>query len=85
MGLALGARRSSDLDAAEAYLIRLCDEPISSAAGEHLLLVELRFTAELRGDAESLRSCGPAVRSGLLPEAITWAPTRAALCLPDVT
>ncbi|MER7614352.1 BTAD domain-containing putative transcriptional regulator [Nonomuraea wenchangensis] len=51
MGLALGARRSGDLDAAEAHLLRLRDEFISSPAGEHLLLVELGFTAELRGDA----------------------------------
>ncbi|MCG5220826.1 BTAD domain-containing putative transcriptional regulator [Streptosporangium soli] len=51
MGLALGTRRSGDLDAAETYLIRLRDELMSSAAGEHLLLVELGFTAELRGDA----------------------------------
>ncbi|MFB4271332.1 BTAD domain-containing putative transcriptional regulator [Nonomuraea sp. GTA35] len=51
MGLALGARRSGDLGAAETYLARLRDELVSSAAGEHLLLVELGFTAELRGDA----------------------------------
>ncbi|WP_049557398.1 BTAD domain-containing putative transcriptional regulator [Nonomuraea sp. SBT364] len=57
MGLALGARRSGDLDAAEAYLIRLRDELVSSAAGEHLLLVELGFTAELRGDAARAADC----------------------------
>lgn len=51
MGLALGARRSGDLDAAEAYLIRLRDQYISSQVGEHLLHAELGFTAELRGDA----------------------------------
>ncbi|MFC5829582.1 BTAD domain-containing putative transcriptional regulator [Nonomuraea insulae] len=51
MGLALGARRSGDLDAAEAYLIRLRDQYVSSAVGEHLLHAELGFTAELRGDA----------------------------------
>ncbi|MFI0355858.1 BTAD domain-containing putative transcriptional regulator [Actinomadura sp. 9N407] len=50
MGLALGARRSGDLDAAEAYLGRLRDEFDSSRIGEHLLLAEFGFTAELRGD-----------------------------------
>ncbi|GAA2216062.1 hypothetical protein GCM10009850_115310 [Nonomuraea monospora] len=57
MGLALGARRSGDLDAAEAYLARLRDELMSSPAGEHLLLVELGFTAELRGDAARAADC----------------------------
>lgn len=57
MGLALGARRSGDLDAAQAYLIRLRDELMSSPAGEHLLLVELGFTAELRGDAARAADC----------------------------
>ncbi|MEW2320852.1 BTAD domain-containing putative transcriptional regulator [Streptomyces griseoincarnatus] len=54
MGLALGARRSGDLDAAEAHLARLRDgyADVSSEAGDHLLLAELGFLAELRGDAE---------------------------------
>ncbi|MGR6918643.1 AfsR/SARP family transcriptional regulator [[Actinomadura] parvosata] len=51
MGLALGSRRSGDLDAAAAYLAQLRDDFDSSPAGEHLLHVELGFTAELRGDA----------------------------------
>ncbi|MBM7440186.1 BTAD domain-containing putative transcriptional regulator [Streptomyces sp. HB132] len=53
MGLALGARRSGDLDGAEAYLLRLRDghADVSSPAGDHLLLAELGFVAELRGDA----------------------------------
>ncbi|MFB9435873.1 AfsR/SARP family transcriptional regulator [Streptomyces showdoensis] len=53
MGLALGARRSGDLDAAEAHLLRIRDgyAEVSSAAGDHLLLAELGFLAELRGDA----------------------------------
>ncbi|MFC9243306.1 BTAD domain-containing putative transcriptional regulator [Streptomyces sp. NPDC057136] len=51
MGLALGSRRSGDLDAAEAYLLRIRDAGDSSEVGEHLLLAELGFTAELRGDA----------------------------------
>ncbi|KUJ70307.1 hypothetical protein ACZ90_05300 [Streptomyces albus subsp. albus] len=50
MGLALGARRGGDLDAAETYLARLRDDYTSSQAGEHLLLAELGFIAELRGD-----------------------------------
>ncbi|MFD9499635.1 BTAD domain-containing putative transcriptional regulator [Streptomyces sp. NPDC060035] len=53
MGLALGARRSGDLDAAEAHLLHLRDgyADVSSQAGDHLLLAELGFVAELRGDA----------------------------------
>ncbi|WP_329190351.1 AfsR/SARP family transcriptional regulator [Streptomyces sp. NBC_01428] len=54
MGLALGARRSGDLDAAETHLLRIRDgyADVSSRAGDHLLLAELGFTAELRGDAK---------------------------------
>ncbi|MFD8730270.1 BTAD domain-containing putative transcriptional regulator [Streptomyces sp. NPDC059611] len=53
MGLALGARRSGDLDAAEAHLRHIRDgyADVSSQAGDHLLLAELGFVAELRGDA----------------------------------
>ncbi|MFJ6510210.1 BTAD domain-containing putative transcriptional regulator [Streptomyces sp. NPDC091406] len=53
MGLALGARRSGDLDAAEAHLLRLRDgfAAVSSRAGDHLLCAELGFIAELRGGA----------------------------------
>ncbi|MEV5331199.1 BTAD domain-containing putative transcriptional regulator [Streptomyces werraensis] len=53
MGLALGARRSGDLDAAQAHLLRLRDAyaDVSSDAGDHLLRAELGFVAELRGDA----------------------------------
>lgn len=59
MGLALGARRSDDLKGAEAYLLRIRDgyADVSSRAGDHLLLAELGFVAELRGDA-----CGAAAR-----------------------
>lgn len=55
MGLALGARRSGDLDAAEAHLRHLRDgyADVSSQAGDHLLLAELGFVAELRGDAHT--------------------------------
>ncbi|WP_055495196.1 BTAD domain-containing putative transcriptional regulator [Streptomyces sp. TP-A0356] len=54
MGLALGARRSGDLDAAEAHLRHLRDgyADVSSQAGDHLLLAEFGFVAELRGDAK---------------------------------
>ncbi|MFE6036485.1 BTAD domain-containing putative transcriptional regulator [Streptomyces sp. NPDC056452] len=53
MGLALGARRSGDLDAAETHLLHLRDgyADVSSEAGDHLVLAELGFVAELRGDA----------------------------------
>lgn len=50
MGLALGARRSGDLDGAQAYLARLRDGYPSSEAGAHLLCTELGLVAELRGD-----------------------------------
>ncbi|MFB7513568.1 BTAD domain-containing putative transcriptional regulator [Streptomyces sp. NPDC056144] len=58
MGLALGARRSGDLDAAEAHLLRIRDghADVSSQAGDHLLLAELGFVAELRGDARAAAS-----------------------------
>ncbi|QKW43945.1 AfsR/SARP family transcriptional regulator [Streptomyces microflavus] len=58
MGLALGARRSGDLDRAEAYLLRIRDgyAEVSSQAGDHLLLAELGFVAELRGDARGAAS-----------------------------
>ncbi|MFI7386361.1 AfsR/SARP family transcriptional regulator [Streptomyces sp. NPDC049813] len=50
MGLALGARRSGDLAAAQDHLARLRDgfAQASSPAGEHLRLAELGFLAELR-------------------------------------
>ncbi|MEU1040704.1 BTAD domain-containing putative transcriptional regulator [Streptomyces sp. NPDC005907] len=53
MGLALGARRSGDLDRAKAHLLHIRDgyADVSSRAGDHLLLAELGFVAELRGDA----------------------------------
>ncbi|MGX2995708.1 AfsR/SARP family transcriptional regulator [Streptomyces sp. JNUCC 64] len=52
MGLALGARRRGRLDEAEAHLLRIRDgfADLSSPAGDHLLLAELGFIAELRGD-----------------------------------
>jgi hypothetical protein len=55
MGLALGARRSGDLDAAEQHLHHIRDgfAALSSLAGDHLLHVELGFIAELRGDFDA--------------------------------
>ncbi|MFF9485106.1 BTAD domain-containing putative transcriptional regulator [Streptomyces sp. NPDC014676] len=55
MGLALGARRSGDLDGAESHLLRIRDgyADVSSRAGDHLLQAELGFVAELRGDAHA--------------------------------
>ncbi|MGW2458268.1 AfsR/SARP family transcriptional regulator, partial [Streptomyces sp. NPDC001761] len=52
MGLALGARRSGDVEAAEAHLLRIraAHADVSSPAGDHLLHAELGFLAELRGD-----------------------------------
>jgi len=43
LGLALGARRSGGLDAAEAHLLHIRDgyAGMSSGAGDHLLLAEL--------------------------------------------
>ncbi|MCT2589949.1 winged helix-turn-helix domain-containing protein [Streptomyces sp. N2-109] len=53
MGLALGARRSGDLDGAERHLLHIRDRhsQVSSAVGDHLLHAELGFLAEQRGDA----------------------------------
>ncbi|MFD2470436.1 BTAD domain-containing putative transcriptional regulator [Amycolatopsis silviterrae] len=57
MGLALGARRSGDLDSADRHLTRIRDEyrGLSSTAGDHLLHAELGFVAELRGDVAQAR------------------------------
>ncbi|MFB7372654.1 BTAD domain-containing putative transcriptional regulator [Streptomyces sp. NPDC056222] len=58
MGLALGARRAGRLDEAERLLLGIRDwyQEVSSEAGNHLVLVELGFVAELRGDAETARA-----------------------------
>lgn len=57
MGLALGARRSGDLDAAERLLVRLraAQGDLASPAGDHLLAAEFGFLAEQRGDAGGAR------------------------------
>ncbi|KIF79006.1 hypothetical protein QR77_20415, partial [Streptomyces sp. 150FB] len=58
LGLALGARRAGDLDTAEAYLLRIRDwyAEVSTEAGNSLVLAELGFVAELRGDAPAARA-----------------------------
>lgn len=70
MGLALGARRSGDHDAAEGHLERLRDRfaQASSPAGEHLRLAELGFLAEQRSrpdEALALHLRGLAVARAL--------------------
>lgn len=54
MGLALGARRSGDLDDAERRLTHLLEAyaDLAAPAGVHLRRSELGFVAEQRGDAE---------------------------------
>ncbi|MEV5243450.1 tetratricopeptide repeat protein, partial [Streptomyces cinnamoneus] len=58
LGLALGARREGDLAAAEALLLRIRDwyAEVSSECGNPLVLAELGFVAELRGDAVTARA-----------------------------
>ncbi|MEX2984778.1 BTAD domain-containing putative transcriptional regulator [Streptomyces sp. C36] len=58
LGLALTARRSGDLATAEALLLRIRDwyTEVSSEPGNSLVLAELGFVAELRGDAEAARA-----------------------------
>ncbi len=52
-GLALGARRDGRLDDAEEHLLPILDwhKQVESEAGSTLVLAELGFVAELRGDA----------------------------------
>ncbi|MFF3753547.1 BTAD domain-containing putative transcriptional regulator [Streptomyces sp. NPDC002018] len=58
LGLALGARRSGDLATAQRYLLRIRDwyAEVSSTAGNSLVLAELGFVAERRGDAATARA-----------------------------
>jgi predicted ATPase len=57
VGIALGARRRGDLDRAEPLLRKWLewDRAMHSDPGAALILAELGFVAELRGDAESAR------------------------------
>ncbi|MFJ8668051.1 AfsR/SARP family transcriptional regulator [Streptomyces sp. NPDC093600] len=58
MGLALGARRAGRLDEAEERLLRIREwyREVSSEEGNHLILAELGFVSELRGDAATART-----------------------------
>ncbi|NGN70119.1 AfsR/SARP family transcriptional regulator, partial [Streptomyces sp. A7024] len=58
IGLALSARRQGHLDKAEALLRKWLpwDREIDSPVGTALILAELGFVAELRGDAEAARA-----------------------------
>ncbi len=58
LGIALGARRHGDLDRAEAILRRWLrwDRAMDSDLGTALILAELGFVAELRGDAAAARA-----------------------------
>ncbi|GGT20487.1 BTAD domain-containing putative transcriptional regulator [Streptomyces purpureus] len=58
MGLALGARRAGQLEEAERLLHRIADwyARVSSEQGNHLILAELGFVAELRGDGPAARA-----------------------------
>ncbi|GGR13333.1 BTAD domain-containing putative transcriptional regulator [Streptomyces netropsis] len=59
MGLALGARREGDLATAETHLRRIrewYEQVAPEPAGNALILAELGFVAEQRGDAEAARA-----------------------------
>ncbi|WP_370420593.1 BTAD domain-containing putative transcriptional regulator [Streptomyces sp. QH1-20] len=59
MGLALGARREGDLPTAETYLRRIrewYEEVAPEPSGNALILAELGFVAEQRGDADTARA-----------------------------
>ncbi|SCK04940.1 hypothetical protein YW7DRAFT_00007 [Streptomyces sp. AmelKG-E11A] len=79
IGLALGARRAGDLDLAERYLRKTLDwhREVEFGPGPALLLAELGFLAEQRGDAAlalSLHQQGLAVaREGGDPRAVALA------------
>ncbi|MFJ5830942.1 AfsR/SARP family transcriptional regulator [Streptomyces sp. NPDC093089] len=91
MGLALGARRSGYLDAAERHLRTMRDAYPSSAAGKHLIHVELGFTAELRGRADraaAYQARGLAFARGLADPralALSFEGTAGAAALPGDT
>ncbi|GHG64431.1 BTAD domain-containing putative transcriptional regulator [Streptomyces griseocarneus] len=80
LGLALTARRSGDLATAEALLLRIRDwyAEVSSEPGNSLVLAELGFVAELRGDAEA---AGARHRQALAIAAVGGDPREMALPL----
>ncbi|MFB7084257.1 BTAD domain-containing putative transcriptional regulator [Streptomyces sp. NPDC056296] len=80
LGLALGARRQGDLETAEAHLLPWLDWNRSRGAsnGLALILAELGFCAELRGDAEN---CLALHRDGLASALASEDPRAVALSL----
>jgi tetratricopeptide (TPR) repeat protein len=80
IGLALGARRQGKLDVAEAHLRKRLDwlRQLNSDNGVALVLAELGFIAELRGDVESARGLH---QDGLVAARATGDPRAVALAL----
>ncbi|MFD7715100.1 BTAD domain-containing putative transcriptional regulator [Streptomyces sp. NPDC059814] len=80
LGLALGARRQGNLESAEAHLLPWLDWNRSRGAsnGLALILAELGFCAELRGDAET---CLSLHRDGLASALASADPRAVALSL----
>ncbi|MFC5747027.1 AfsR/SARP family transcriptional regulator [Actinomadura rugatobispora] len=80
IGLALAARRRGDLDAAESYLRAWLDwcRDADGSPGLALILAELGFVAELRGDGESALRLH---REGLAAARATGNPRAVALAL----
>nr|WP_313896817.1 BTAD domain-containing putative transcriptional regulator [Streptomyces sp. GC420] len=80
LGLALGARRQGDLDAAEAHLRPWLawNRSREASNGLALVLAELGFCAELRGDAEG---CLALHRDGLAAAVASADPRAVALAL----
>lgn len=80
LGLALGARRQGDLETAEAHLLPWLEWNRSRGAsnGLALILAELGFCAELRGDAET---CLGLHRDGLVSALASEDPRAVALSL----
>jgi tetratricopeptide (TPR) repeat protein len=80
IGLALGARRQGKLDVAEAHLRKWLDwlRQLNSDNGVALVLAELGFIAELRGDVESARGLH---QDGLVAARATGDPRAVALAL----
>ncbi len=69
LGLSLAARAEGDLAGAEALLLRIRDwyAEVSSEQGNSLVLAELGFVAELRGDADAARALHERALEAALP------------------
>ncbi|MCP2258299.1 putative ATPase [Streptoalloteichus tenebrarius] len=80
LGLALGARRRGDLDTAEKHLLTWLDwnHRLDGGTGNALILAELGFVAEQRGDAARARRLH---REGLVAARTTGDPRAVALAL----